>query len=360
MAIKPRSTKTDVLLIAGAALLLFLAGQCLEQVNLLLSGKADENLCRWDCGWFRSVVAGYDIEPHGHERGDAANWGFFPLFPLSAKILHLVARVSPDAALVATGKFFFLMAIFSFILFARAWLPECGIWVAGLVVTFSPYSIYGNVGYSESLFLALTCLSLYFLKRNRYLLSAFFSAFLGATRIVGAGIGFSYLAWVVRRWPQLERRVEILLGLCLVPAGLAAYMLYLYHHMGDALAFSHAHVAWNHQLGNPLKHAASVFQGSTMAVTAGISLFIVFLAAVQLARARHYELLLFTLVATALPLCTGLSSMPRYIWWQAPVLFAIAAFMTRKRRALPLYLAISIVFSFMIYRAWFTGANWVI
>lgn len=46
------------------------------------------DFCRWDCVWFGSVLqSGYDRTPH-REGGDAANWPFHPVFPLTAYPLH--------------------------------------------------------------------------------------------------------------------------------------------------------------------------------------------------------------------------------------------------------------------------------
>ncbi len=356
----PRPVKRTILL-AGTALLLFLAGQGVERLALLANGAGYARLCSWDCRWYGSIVdAGYDLEPHAHAGGDAANWGFFPLFPLSARIVRSVTGLPRDLALVATGKLFFLTAIFCFILFARAWLPECGPWVAGSVVAFHPYSIYGNTGYSESLFLTLSCLCLYCIKRDRYVLAGFVGGLLSGTRVVGASAGLAYLARIVRRRAQLENPAEILFGLCLVPAGLAVFMAYLHFRMGDALAFSHVRIAWGQEPGNLLRDLESVFQGSTAAASAAASAVVALLAMVQLARMRQYELLLFSLAATGLPLLTGLSSMPRFVWWQAPVLLAAASVAARRPWFLPLYLAASLLVSHALYRAWVHGSSWVI
>ncbi|MBN2241887.1 MAG: hypothetical protein JW793_04290 [Acidobacteria bacterium] len=354
--------KRAILKIFMIALLLFLAGQGLEQLFLRCNDTQTEALCRWDCGWYRSIaVGGYDLKPHGHEKGDAANWAFFPLFPLSAGLLSATELVSVDLALILTGKLFFFTAVFSFILFAGEWRPGLSPWIAGSVAAFNPYGIYGNTGYSESLFMTLTCLSLYFLKRDRFILSGLLGGFLTGTRPVGGSIGFAYLLRAVRRWRCFKNRTAILLGLCLVPAGLAAFMLFLHFRMGDALAFMHLQfAAWNHELSNPLYHLWRVFDRTSVSAAAGISLAVAFPAMAWLAISRHYELLTFTLFATFIPLCANLIAMPRYIWWQAPVLFAVATAINHKKWTLWLYLVLSLCFSYVVYTAWINGDTWVI
>lgn len=47
-------------------------------------------LCSWDCDWYLGIVkVGYQLQPEGHDAGDAANWAFFPLFPLLTRALAL-------------------------------------------------------------------------------------------------------------------------------------------------------------------------------------------------------------------------------------------------------------------------------
>ncbi len=343
------------------ALLLFLGAQCVERVYLRLNQAATADLCSWDCNWYGSIAKdGYDTEPHGHANGDAANWAFFPLFPMTARYVGALNLPSMDMALVVTSKLFFLTAIFSFLLFATAWKQGLNPWIAGLVAAFNPYSIYGNAGYSESLFLTTACLSLYFLKKDRFVASGLVGGLLSGTRIIGGSIGFSLLIRAVGRWRQSRNRDAIVLGLCLVPSGLAAYMLFLHCHMGDALAFSSVQVAWNHAFGNPFLHLQAVFSNTPVSTSAGISIAVAAAAMLWLGKTGRYELLAFTVPATLLPLCTGLGSMPRFIWWQAPVLFAVAAAIGDRRWAAWLYLALSLCCSYMIYAAWFRGSGWVV
>lgn len=343
------------------AILLFGTGQCLEFFFLLHGGYDLADLCQWDCGWYGSIASdGYHDEPSGHASHDAANWAFFPAFPYIVRALHSLVAWPLDLALVITSKLFLFTGVVSFILFARAWEPKISPWIAGLVVVFNPYSIYGNAGYTESLFLTLTCLSFWLLKQDRYALSGAVAGLLSATRFVGGSFGFAYLFRMVSRWGRSTNRLDMLLGLFLIPAGLAAYMFYLHLHTGDALGFSHIQVAWNREPGNPVSHLLGVFKGGWFHWLVGISIAVAALAMVYLTRAKHYELLIFSLWATLVPLATGLVSMPRFIWWQAPVLFAVAVFLNRFRWPSLIYVAISISFSYTLYSTWFVGANWVI
>ena len=42
-----------------------------------------DGLCAWDCNWYVQIAdQGYDQTPHTGMNGNAANWPFFPLYPL--------------------------------------------------------------------------------------------------------------------------------------------------------------------------------------------------------------------------------------------------------------------------------------
>jgi hypothetical protein len=42
-----------------------------------------DQFCQFDCAWFKNIaISGYDYYPHALTTGHAANWAFFPLFPI--------------------------------------------------------------------------------------------------------------------------------------------------------------------------------------------------------------------------------------------------------------------------------------
>ncbi|MDP1931328.1 MAG: hypothetical protein Q8L60_07725 [Gammaproteobacteria bacterium] len=310
------------------ALLVFLLNQGLEYVLLRHAGADYRVLCGWDCGWYTGVVeSGYDLQPHAHPHGDAANWAFFPAFPLAAEAIGAVANVSAGAALLMTAKLFFLFSIFAFVKFAQVWAPGVPAWLAAAVVGFQPYAIYGNVGYTESMFLLFTCLAFLALGKGRFVAAGLFGAVLSAVRPVGVLFVVPLLIAGLRRLPtsDLDERGRILLGAMLVPVGLSMFMIFLYQHTGDALAFSHVQIAWDRIPASPVEHLwQGLWGGDPMPqLWAVMSLVALAMVAVLFFK-REYELASFSLVATLVPLSTGLLAMPRYLWWQAPLLLLIA------------------------------------
>jgi hypothetical protein len=340
----------------GIATVFFIANQCIEALAIYLFGFGDEYQCNWDCGWYKGVVqGGYDLEPNAHEKGDAANWAFFPALPFVARLVGFLLGSDGGSALVITSKIFFLLSMFAFLKFAQAYRPSLDPMVVASVLAFNPYSIYGNVGYTESLFLLLTCTFFYFLKHGNVIAAGIAGAFLSSTRVVGVGVAGSYLYVLWRRHPQGAKEYErALLGLLLIPLGLALFMTFLYYRSGDALAFSHIQRAWGRLPGNPFAHLIAGLGGSALERYFAIMTVLALLVPVYFAWKRNVDLAMFSLGCTLVPLSTAVWSMPRFIWWQAPVLLAVALLLT-KRMAWVMFVAGSVTGLTYCYYSWFSG-----
>lgn len=347
------SRNESLFLIAAA---FFLANQLIEALAIQLFGFGGEYPCHWDCGWYKSVVeAGYDVEPNAHEKGDAANWAFFPALPFAARFVEFLLGTNPGAALVITSKVFFLLSIFAFLKFAKAYRPGLDPLILASVVAFNPYSIYGNVGYTESLFLLLTCVFFYFLKRGNLIAAGIAGAFLTSTRVVGVVAAGSYLCALWHERPRGAKEYErALLGLLLIPLGLALFMTFLYYRSGDALAFSHIQRAWGRLPGNPFGHLLVGLGASPLEKYFAIMTVLALLVSVYFAWKKNLDLALFSLGCTLIPLSTTVWSMPRFIWWQAPILLAVALLLT-KRIAWIMFVAGSVSGLTYFYLSWFSG-----
>ncbi len=316
---------------AGAlniAFWVFLSNQFLEFIILLSNAESYSRLCEWDCPWYGSIVNyGYDYQAHGHERGDAANWAFFPALPLVASLLAKLGPWTAQTALVVVAKLFFFLSIFAFIKFATLYAPRVSPWVAGAVAGLHPYAIYGNVGYTESMFLFFTCLSFIALKQRRFEAAGLAGAVLSAVRPTGVMFGLAYLLAALRSAPSAGplERLRMGFGLLLVPLGLSLFMVFLYYRMGDGLAFSHVQIAWERIPSNPFKYIEIGIQASDQ--MAQLWAWMSVLALVMIAYLiliKEHGLAAFSLFATLIPLSTGLAAMPRYLLWQAPLLLVIA------------------------------------
>lgn len=220
-------------------------------------------VCHWDCNWYGSIIEhGYSAHV---DAGGYANWAFFPLFPLlGAAVSHLTGLSFVPALLVVNFVAFYALIVTA-VSYARQRLGMTdGYFVIWLMVGF-PYSFYGRVPYSEALFGLLIVLTLLNVLHGRHVRGGLCAALLCAARPTGillvAAIGLCCLGRAAAEWRRSRRAAfdTVLHGTLFVVlgcAGLGLYMLYLYLHVGDALAFSHVEHAWHRDFANPAHRLA--------------------------------------------------------------------------------------------------------
>jgi hypothetical protein len=216
-----------------------------------------DEACQFDCCWYSSIIrSGYDKVPV-FGSGDRANWSFFPVFPAFASPLYRIFGAESTHAAVLAGKFALYLAILAFLFMVRSRSEGFRDAVlAGTLVAFNPAIIYAHGGYAEPLYFALAATGLALLDRQRWIEAGLLGSFLSATRMVGVVFSIAYAIAALRtgavRVALKERTLGVLIGALLCPAGLSLYMLYIYRHTGDALAFTHIYVGWGLSSGNPL------------------------------------------------------------------------------------------------------------
>lgn len=339
------------------ALAIFLSSQIFELLLIKLSGGQFSFLCSWDCTWYKEIAAyGYDASPFRHERQDAANWAFFPVLPLLVFLFNSITGISHNLSILIISKLFLLVSIFLFIYFCRRYNPKLPAILCGAIVAFNPYSLYGNAGYNEPIFLSLTCAFFIFLKDKKYIYAGLIGAPLTAVRFVAISAVFSYLAGARNDFfiAKPLQRVSMALGLLLIPLGLCLFVLFLYFKTGDGLAFIHIQKAWGHTLMNPLAHLAGTFQGTRFQQYLGLITLLGLFGVIWMTIKGRPELSIFLFICIVLPLSTGLTSMPRYLFWQAPFLLFMAEVLNFKKLWMFIFPSMIAGLTFM-YLAWLRG-----
>jgi hypothetical protein len=108
-----------------------------------------------------------------------------------------------------------------------------------------PTAFFLAVGYSESVFLALTFAALYAARRGHWWYAGLAAGAASGVRVLGVTIvvafAYEYLRQKGFRWRQIRPDA---LAIALTPAGLLAYMGYLWHRYDDPLLFRHAQTVW--------------------------------------------------------------------------------------------------------------------
>ncbi|HEV8310974.1 MAG TPA: mannosyltransferase family protein [Methylomirabilota bacterium] len=235
-------TRLSLFIVAACAIRIVPAGIQSPTEVYLGQSLSIATWVRWDSWWYLNVVErGYWFDPTGK-----SNVAFFPLFPLTIKALTAVTGNQVVAGLLIAN----LAAVGGVIAF-WVWVRDQAGPVAAeravLWLLVFPFSFFFHSIYAESLFFLLATLAFIAAGRKRWPLAGLWGGLAAATRPMGVLL-FPAFAWpLYRRW-RAGHDVEMkdVLGVCLVPAGLAAYAVYLWLAFGNPLAFWDAHAnGWN-------------------------------------------------------------------------------------------------------------------
>jgi hypothetical protein len=126
-------------------------------------------------------------------------------------------------------------------------------WRSALYLSVFPTAFFFAAAYSESLFLLMTLLSFYYMRRGRWWLAGLFAFLSALTRSAAVCLLLPFCFEYLRQHDFSWRKVRVDVLACLgVPAAIGAYMLYCYIRFGDPLSFSHAEeVMWHRHLHAP-------------------------------------------------------------------------------------------------------------
>jgi hypothetical protein len=187
---------------------------------------------QWDAGWYLRIVHhGYDVQ---------ASTAFFPVYPLAVRLLGSSLVVAILLSLVAAG-----VGAVALARIAEPLIGPLGARDTVLYVALYPVAFVFTSAYSEGFFLAFAAGAFLAATRNRPWLAGILGGFAVGTRLAGLALlpPLLYLLWPRgRSFKELARPVPLLL----LPAALGAYMLYLRHRFGSALAFQDAlDKVWN-------------------------------------------------------------------------------------------------------------------
>jgi hypothetical protein len=199
--------------------------------------EAYNGLCQWDCSaWYGNITeTGYHSSiPLIAQHAELANVAFFPAFPYTARIAHIVFHLSPPTALVLVSQLacFLFWSTLLYILY-RWKTPLLPTTLAVVSILAHPAAFFLVTGYSESLFLG--SLLAYFYLDERFGISRWFTAAMGilmtATRIVGLPLAL----FPLMRFIKKEDQKEFYWALCLSgisSGGGLGFFLYCYLRFG--------------------------------------------------------------------------------------------------------------------------------
>ena len=198
---------------------------------------------RWDSGHFTAIASnGYDA---------AWRTAFFPLFPLLQRGVAFLTHDPFIAGLITSNLAGLGMLVVLYRLVQEDFDAERAFRTV-LYLSVFPTAFFFVAAYNESLFLLLTLLSFYHMRRGNWWLAGLFGLLASLTRSAGIVLFLPFCYEYLRQHQFSIKKVRFTAVSSLaIPAGLAIFALYCYDKFHDPLSFSHAQVAWDRQLHTP-------------------------------------------------------------------------------------------------------------
>ena len=282
----------------------------------------------WDSGWY------LDIAQHGYSSAlrqdpailNQANFAFFPLYPLLMRLLAPLVGGPFVAGLVVSNVCLLVACLVLMRLVALDHGPDVARRAVKYLVLF-PTAFILSGAFSESLFLALSVSAFLLVRKERLLAAGVIGFFASLTRSVGVVLVVPLLLQYVLQRRSASRRLEPRALLLLVaPLGLAFWSAWNFVLTGNALAFAQIQASWGRTLRSPLAMLAEGLGASRLDARLSAWMALAALAAVvAFARRLGPVYVLLSLLLIAIPLSTGLQSMPRYLLAAFPLPILAAA-----------------------------------
>jgi Gpi18-like mannosyltransferase len=343
-----------------------------------------EDFMKFDTySYVKIAKAGYDQsrmdEPH-----TAANWVFFPLFPLLLFLIGKLFWVHPVVlGIILSNLFLFIALVYLFLICLQRGFSERQARTVTFLVLIYPSSLYFSVPYTESLFLLLSAASIYYASNKQYALAFLAASLSTVTRMPG----FINLAFVLGnvcldqdfRLSKAYHKWALYSFLSLVPLG--AYLFYMYRVTGDFLApFHEQSLNWFRYTTVPFKNYIAYLQHPYFSTpdgwdngliaftisTAVLLVFIVYFIVHFKTMFRDLRQLLFY-VYGALLIIIPFSSQPyylvsiiRYLMVCIPFYIYLVSLTDKRENALRFYQILFITINVIITIASFNGYYFVI
>lgn len=270
-----------------------------------------------DSGWYHAIAMNGYSTIESIKDSDAANYAFFPLFPLLIKAVMHLTSWNALHSMVVVSQLISILLLWLLYLFIKTYCKSQEIALySTLIWLVFPHHYYFSMAYTESLFLCLALASFYALLKRNTTLFIISSCLLVLTRVNGFFILLPLFLFEF----QLKKLFKLKSLLKFIPMiiSLLAYLFFLYIKTGDFLAFKHAsEFHWNGTPQNPLqtlvKYLFDWNQEWYLNYNAFYALFFIGLSWLFLKR-REYAFFTLAIVTILIPLYEGSTiSQPRFI-----------------------------------------------
>jgi hypothetical protein len=308
--------------------------------NLLLDGWT-----RWDSGWYLNIAThGYSDQPQFEQV--QMNVVFFPLYPLSIRVVNLITHNSFLSGILISNSAFAVELMLLYRLICEQYDETTGRWSVVLLATY-PFSFYFSAVYSEALFSLIVVGAFYLGQHRRWPFAAAAAAFASATRAVGLTVTLGLLLLYLQKLDFDVRKIRRdIMWLFLGPLGLMLYIFFLYYRFNSPLLFVTARQVpgWEQGMGLSTAWRTITASLSVRSVVAGhypalnVLHILISLAAVLVVSISWRKLglaqTLWTIGFLLLSFITGWHGMGRYVLPAFPLYIAVVLLMGKDYRLL--------------------------
>ncbi|ARV61400.1 hypothetical protein BZZ01_24735 [Nostocales cyanobacterium HT-58-2] len=195
----------------------------------------------WDSVHYRAIAtSGYEFANDGKQH----NLAFFPLFPLTIRVL-----ISLGIPFEVAGTLINNLAFFAALYCIYFWVEENygkkeARWTT-FVVAWCPLSMFGSVIYTEGLYLLLSTAALRAFDKQQYRWTILWGAMATATRPTGLAL---IPAFLLTAWKQRKPFIAYVAGIA-TASGVLLFSLYCAIQFGDPFGFIHAQHGWRPSFG---------------------------------------------------------------------------------------------------------------
>ncbi|MEU7643519.1 glycosyltransferase family 39 protein [Streptomyces huasconensis] len=204
-------------------------------------------MASWDCDWYLKIARQGYADTLGTAY-DANNLAFFPLYPLLVRAGDALAPGLPRGA-VGLGISLLCSFLAAWGIFAvgdRLYGRRAGVFLAVLWGSL-PVALVQWMGYTESLFTALTAWSLYAVLSGRWLWAGSLAALAGLTRPTGAALAAAVSVTALLALRRDGFSVRPLLGALLAPLGWFSYVAWVGLRLGRWDGYFAVQKLWRNQ-----------------------------------------------------------------------------------------------------------------
>ena len=285
-------------------------------------------LLRWDAGWYLTIAKhGYSYDGHP---GRQQNIAFFPLYPLTCRLCHVItgASVPLCGALLSNGAF--LVALATLYVLVTGEVGSRTARLTLVLLAFFPGSLFFSTMYTESFYLLFSAQAFLAFQKERFILGGCWAGLASATRLPGILLLVPLLARALPRLKDRPVRGRLALAAMLASSGLAGFMIYQAIAFGDPLAYLRVQQAWGRSMGplfggvvDDLASNSHPSQFKLLDIDAGLTLLFIALTYVVF-RQLPWSYGAYTLLNTIALATGGTHSMARYLSVLFPGFVALA------------------------------------